>query len=262
MRFCFILASITGREKLLNAFIEAAKSSKYKDCDFYLYFQNTTGEEPGFDAGFFRGIIWSSERDGCCLPRMRLLEAYPDYDFWIIVDDDVEFCGGEDYEAIMRFLNKNPTAGICIGDYGNNRKNYESRLKKAKRVFEVKNIAFVEGGQVISRKIRKLLLEQVPMDKLTYDAYNITAYVNGYTNYKYYGSVCLHKLTNGTQGYVYVQRHSAEFKQFYEQWIAPCTINAKGQQMLPEDESWLTEEARKLHEENERRLNNGGNTKT
>ena len=260
MKFCFILASISGREHLLREFIASAKISKYKDCDFYLYFQKTGAEEPDFDRSFFRDIIWSSSRDGVCLPRMRLLEKYPDYDFWIIVDDDVEFLGLENFEPMMKFLQVTPDAGIVVGTHKNNKKYYEKAVQQKR--MEVKNISFIEGGAVISRKIRDLLLREIPMERIAYDGYSIITYVHGYTNYKYFGSVVLHKATNGNLGWVYVKRHESEFDGFFDKYICmrPDHMAKAGELSLPDDELDLTPKARELHRRNKEAIANGENS--
>ena len=115
MNFCFIMACITGREHLLNEFIKSAKTSKYKDADYYLYYQVLAGEEKtgNFDISFFKSVYISHKRDGACLPRMYWLHKLDKYDFYVIVDDDMEFLGKENYEPAMKFAIEHNDCG-CI----------------------------------------------------------------------------------------------------------------------------------------------------
>lgn len=113
--FCFILASITGREHLLNDFVNSVKNSKYNKNDFYLYFQNvaentSTGE---YDKSLFKNVYISNSRDGTCLPKMYWLHNLNNYDFYILIDDDMEFLGKEDYETAMGFVANVKECGIC-----------------------------------------------------------------------------------------------------------------------------------------------------
>ena len=245
--FCFILASVSTRQHLLNAFIDTAKKSKYKDADFYLFYQQISDDGISFDESFFKKVFKCEERMGVCYPRMFLLSAVEGYDYYIIVDDDIEFLGKEDYDTMMSFAEKMEDCGLICGEYKARRKLYEDAVP-GDNIYE-KNIQFIEGGAVIKKSIRDLLLKEIPLRKLSYDGFCITTYINGYTNYKYDGSIVLHKLTNGKQGFVYVAKHSDEFESMFESYIKQTHYD-DGYLKLPKKVSDLTDEAIELHERN------------
>lgn len=149
MRFCFIIASITGRESLLNKFIETAKKSKYKDSDYYLYFQDLDGSAE-FDRSFFKNVYISNSRDGVCLSRMYWLHKLSDYDFYIIIDDDMEFLGKEDFDPMMLFAEHVPNCGLVCADCRRTLKLYDAF--EPDRVFKVENVQWIYGGTVIKKK--------------------------------------------------------------------------------------------------------------
>lgn len=248
MRYCFIMASLSTRTHLLNKFIDSAKKSKYKDADYYLYFQNITGEEPNFDTSFFKDIKYSATRDGVFYPRAYWLHNLDDYDFYIIIDDDMEFLGKENFEEMMDFASHFPHCGLVCGEYKNRLDLYEKAEKK--NDFKEQNIQFLEGGGIIKKEIRDLFCKVIPFEKLSYDAFCIVTYINGYTNYKCYSSIVLHKLTNGNQGFVYVKRHSSEYKEWFEKYIKQTHYEHNGELRLPLKESDLTDEAIMLHNKN------------
>lgn len=245
MRFCFLSACITGREHLLNKFIESARNSKYSDCDYYLYYQDvdSNGKKAEFDQSFFKDVYVSNSRDGACLPRMYWLDKLDDYDYYIIIDDDMEFLGKENFEPAMAFAGNVESCGVCCTSCCRTKKDYYNSVLKKK--FTAQNIQWVAGGQIIKRSVRELLLEEIPMEPLTYDGFSFVTYLAGYTNYHYWGSVTLH-VAGQKNGVEYVYRNSEELTPHFEQYILK-THDDNGKMILPHKESDLTEEAREIH---------------
>lgn len=247
MSYCFLVASLTGREHLLNKFIESAKKSKYKDADYYLYFQQIGLESKGdFDKSFFKDIYVSHTRDGVCLSRMYWLHRLDNYDFYIIVDDDMEFLGKEDFDTPMKFAGAISDCGLCSTECFRTIGYYDKSVQKHK--FVVENVQWIFGGTVIKKSIRDLLVREIDLNPYTYDGFCLVTYVHGYTNYKYLGSITLHK-AGAKNGVEYVYKNYKEFVPYFEKYIKN-PYDSRGRLKLPIRESELTEEARRLHEEN------------
>jgi len=246
-KYCFIMAGVSTRQHLLKKFIEAARNSKYKDSDYYIYYQQISDDPVEFDEAFFKKVFRDNRRMGVCFPRMFLLNKVKGYDFYIIVDDDMEFLGKEDFEAMMRFSEDVPCVGLVTGVHKRRFELYEKAIPK--NLFMEKNMQFFEGGCVIRKEIRDLLVREIPLERLSFDAFCITTFINGYTNYQYLGSIVLHKLTNGNQGFVYVATHSNEFKPYFEKYIRQTHYD-NGYLRLPQKVQDLTDEAIKLYEQN------------
>lgn len=247
MRFCFILASLTGREHLLNKFVDSVKTSKYRNADYYLYYQDVDGKKTGdVDISFFKDVYISHSRDGVCLPRMYWLHKLDGYDFYIIVDDDMEFLGGEDYEPVMAFSDKILDCGLCNTVCRRTIKDYNAYVPEMK--FEPHNLQWIGGGAVIKKKIRDLLVEEIDLKPYTYDGFSLVTYLNGYSNYRYRGSVVLHK-AGEKNGFAYIRKHIDENIPFFEKYITD-PFKKDGKLTLPTKEGDLTEAARMLHNVN------------
>lgn len=246
-KYCFIMASVSTRQHLLKKFIESARASKYKDADYYIYYQQISDDPIEFDEAFFKKVFKGNKRMGVCFPRMFLLNKVQGYDFYIIVDDDMEFLGKEDYESMMAFSESMSHCGLVCCEYKSRVEFYNKA--KPKNEFIQKDMQFIEGGTVVKKSIRDLLVEQIPLKRFAYDGFCIITFINGYTNYKYLGSISLHKLTNGNQGFVYVRKHSEEFDSLFEQYIVETNYD-DGDLKLPTKIDDLTDEAIEMHERN------------
>lgn len=248
MSFCFIMASVTGREHMLNDFIKSAKASKYADCEYYLYFQDIDGAKKtgAVDYSFFADVHTSKTRDGVCLPRMFWLHELDNYDFYIVIDDDMEFLGKEDYESMMNFAGSIRECGLCCSDCRRTLKLYnEFPIEK---VFKKNNLEWISGGAVIKKEVRDLLVREIDLKPYTYDAFCLVTYINGYTNYQYQGSCSLHK-AGQKDGFAYTRKNSDQFVTKFEKYIID-PFKKNGKLTLPYRESELTEEARVLHQKN------------
>lgn len=105
-----------------------------------------------------------------------------------------------------------------------------------------------ERGQVFTKKIKNLLVDSLDLKPYSYDGFSIITYLNGYTNYKYKGSLSLHK-AGAKNGFSYMRKHVNESIPLLEKYIVD-PFKKQGKLTLPVRESDLTEEARMLHEKN------------
>ena len=106
---------------------------------------------------------------------------------------------------------------------------------------------YINGGLVLKREIRDLLVKEIDLKPYACDYFHIITYIHGYTNYQYLGSVVYHKVGR-KKGFEYVRKNYSEFLPFFEKYIN-SPIEENGKLALPFSVSGLTEEAQKLHEE-------------
>jgi len=59
----------------------------------------TDGDYLGFGREWSVPLIWSEEREGVGLSKNRVLERYPDYDYYFFLEDDVELADGTVFPA-------------------------------------------------------------------------------------------------------------------------------------------------------------------
>ena len=181
------MASVSTRQHLLNNFIDSARKSKYCNAEYYLYYQQISNDPISFDRTFFKCIHYSQQRDGVCLSRMYWLHILDNYDFYIIVDDDMESLGKEDFETMMNFSAATNDCGLICGEYKNRRMFFDKAVPRNQIV--VMNMQFIEGGTVIKKSIRDLLIKEIPLKRFAFDTFCITTFISGFTNYQYCGSI-------------------------------------------------------------------------
>jgi hypothetical protein len=163
----------------------------------------------------------------------------------VIIDDDMEFLGKEDYETAMEFSQTHEDCG-CIDTISHRiLKHYNNAVPK--KEFRVHNMQYINGGLVLKKEIRDLLVREIALKPYSCDYFHIITYIHGYTNYQYLGSVVLHK-AGRKEGFEYVKKNSGEFIPFFENYIDDI-YDKNGRLDLPLSVTRLTKEAQRLHEE-------------
>lgn len=194
-KICFILASSDDRLFLLNQCIECAKNSRYSDCDFYLYYQGKQRND--FDVSFFSGIIWDDNLRGVFTPRYELMKRFClQYDYTILIDDDLFLRRDTSFENSIRFLQIEPKAGaISILHNTNTLRNEIRCVSGTKQYF---NIC---GGMVFPKKSIKIILDYFKDKEQDYteDVVWLLLYVKGYDLYKDFSSASMHTANRKTK---------------------------------------------------------------
>lgn len=197
MNVCFIVAGMDKRIPFLNECIEAFRKSRYSDCDIYLYFQ---GEKFSDIQGseIFTDIVIDREARGVFTPRYELLKRYgKDYDYVIIIDDDLFIQDETDYYATIRFMQKFKNVGCsCIT---HSRRAVCNRIEIIKNGREYFNIA---GGLILSNQAVREILEYFA-DKerdYTFDCVWILLWIKGYDLAKDFRSWAKHTAARKVNG--------------------------------------------------------------
>ena len=186
---CFILASSDDRIHLLNKCVRCIKNSMYAQSDVYLYYQGTNIEAVE-DKHFFKSIIVDDRLRGVFIPRYELMRRFClDYDFTILIDDDLFMYPYTSYENCMDFLEFNQSAGCCcISMHGQKIKNV------IKCVSDTKEDYNVFGGMVFPKRSIKCILEYFEDKAIEYseDMVWLLLYVKGFDLYRDYSSKAIH----------------------------------------------------------------------
>ena len=193
---CFIIASSDDRVHLLKKCIDCAKKSRYSDCDFFLYFQ---GKNRDFDISFFSEIIWDNQLRGVFTPRYELMKRYGrNYDYIIIIDDDLFLNPNTSYENSIAFCGANNHVGAVALTHTKNAVKNEIRCVSG--TSEYFNVC---GGLVLPKRSVNLILEYFKDKEKDYteDVFWLLLYVKGFELYKDYTSYSTHianrKTVNG-----------------------------------------------------------------
>jgi len=185
--------------------------------------------------------------------RINLLEKYgSSYDVICNLDDDMELLLVTNYDpACERVLE--PDVGVVSCNWVK----HENGLIKKKPVDEwiKQSIVNMSGGLLMGQKVTEILLDS-PIKPYAFDDIQIglMAYIHGLTNYRYKGSILIHRImSKGGHMQLYKMMHLA----FPDPKL--CTTYPSKEHYDKYDNNWLmvvpanlTPYAHQLHKENKR----------
>lgn len=194
MNVCFIVASMDKRIGFLERCIKCFAESKYAEYDIYCYFQghlwdSVQGRE------IFKEVVIDPNPRGVFTPRYELMKRYgKDYDYVIIIDDDLFIQPETDYFGMIDFMRKfrNVGAMCCL--------NVKAHIKNRVDIVGQNDCFNVLGGMVFSRAAIQTILDYFA-DKekdYTFDCVWLLLWIKGYDLAKDFRSFAVHK-TAGTQ---------------------------------------------------------------
>ena len=192
MKKTFIIISVSDRIEQLNDLVRSIMALDFADYDLALFFQDYEGdrikelEHPER----FSKIIVTGEKVGCHAARVMLLREVRS-DIYINLDDDMLLTKYTRYDkAIEKALQ--PHVGFVLTNWARTPKLLKEKIPKMSDTFRPQIMCYQGGGMIYSDKIAELI-RPLPAQKFMFDdLWAMTAYINGYTNYYYYGSLALH----------------------------------------------------------------------
>ena len=188
---CIILASSDDRMHLLKKCVECLKKSRYKDTDTYLFFQGNEDCISEEYRSFFKGILWDKKLRGVFTPRYELMKKFClEYEFTILIDDDLFMNESTSYERCMRFCEFQKRAGAVALTHS--KENVKNQIRCVSGTSEYFNVC---GGLVFPRESIKTIIEYFKDKERDYteDVVWLLLYVKGYDLYKDYSSYASHK---------------------------------------------------------------------
>ena len=192
MRTTFVIVSVSDRVEQLNSLIESIlKFRKFDEYDICLCYQDYLGNADKIKyKDRYAHIFVKPEKMGCNGARVYLLQQIK-YDVYINLDDDMELIEQTNYEkAIEKALQ--PDVGFVLTDWCRARSMLQKKLDNMSDTFHKQIMVYQGGGMVYTEK-NAALIRELPVEKTMFDdIWCITTYINGYTNYRYRGSVALH----------------------------------------------------------------------
>ena len=192
MKKTFIIISVSDRIKQLNALVQSIINHGFTDYDIALYFQDYEGNRINEleHREMFSKIIVVGEKVGCHAARVNLLREVKS-DIYINLDDDMLLTPYTHYEkAIEKALE--PGTGFVLTNWARTPKLLLAKVPNMSEKFRPQIMCYQGGGMVYSDKIAELI-RPLPAKKFMFDdLWPMTAYINGYTNYAYAGSLALH----------------------------------------------------------------------
>ena len=189
----FIIVSVSDRVQELNALVDSIIALGFDDYRIALYLQGPEGR-----AGEIRNrerysqIIVVPEKEGCHAARVHLLRKVKS-DIYINLDDDMLLTKYTRYDgAIAKALERG--TGFVLTNWARTEKLLLAKVPKMREAFIPQIMCYQGGGMVYADKIAEIV-RRLPAEKFRYDdLWPLSAYINGYTNYAYKGSLAIHMI--------------------------------------------------------------------
>lgn len=216
MRGTFVIISVSDRLQELNDLLQMlAADSRWASLDISILFQDPAGvaDRIVLPCPTKTKLFVEPEKLGCHGARVLLLRKIR-YDFYINLDDDMEIGRYANYwPAVTKALE--PETGFVMTNWARTPALLEKKVPMLQAVldaaavdadeaFDKQIMLYNGGGMVYAEKIAALMRDLEPV-KTAFDcAWPITSYVNGYTNYRYLGSLAVHRVcgTGGMQTFM------------------------------------------------------------
>lgn len=220
MRYCFIVACSDDRNHLLKRFIDSFKKNKlYSNADVFLYYQGQNLPKEAED--FFKDIVISPILRGVFTPRYELFKRFcMNYEFTILLDDDLFLYPDTSYEKAMAFLDFNENAGCCCIS------RHIAPLKNEIKCISSKMGYYnVSGGMVFPKRAIKVILDYFKdkEDDYTEDVFWLLLYVKGFDLYQDFSSRAIHlynqKDKNGNRTGFNKMRMTKPHKPILSEWF-------------------------------------------
>lgn len=248
-RITFVIVSVSDRVNELNHLVESImKFPKFRDYDLCLCYQDYMGNADEIKyKERYATILIEPEKMGCNGARVHLLNHIK-YDYYINLDDDMELVEQTDYtKAIMKASEAG--TGFVLTNWARSRKILESKIPKMADKFVKQTMVYQGGGMVYSDKIANLI-RKIPVKKTMFDdIWCITTYINGYTNYRYLGSLALHFICSTGGMRTFMREEQPELAA--TEYINYRKGKREGEWLIPLD-SDINDWARFLHERNKK----------
>jgi hypothetical protein len=199
--------------------------------------------------------VVQDEKEAPYVLRVRTMCLHEDVDVWCNCDDDMEFLPGEtDYsEAVARVLE--PHTGVVSANWIRS-EGFRQRAVFKKGSFVGQAIVNMAGGQLYARKIVRLLAAQ-PLVPYMFDDVQVglAAYVAGYDNYRYQGSLLIHRILmpGGLKVYFNTRTLPKPNPRLVTLRSSKKVYVVDNNYLMPVDDD-LTPYARLLHDRNHARL--------
>lgn len=139
------------------------------------------------------GIIWENKRMPPWIARTNILKKYR-ADIWCNADDDMEWTEHTHIQPILDKLNLSST-GMISANWARAESLMAKKVAKLEDKFIKQPIVFTGGGMFFRNELAQLLLKDEIVPWFADDFHMaLTAYLNGYDNYRYLGSLALHRI--------------------------------------------------------------------
>lgn len=245
MNKALVIISVSDRVDDLNKLVRSIRSREYfDDYDLCLCYQDYMGNSEQIEnPEQYATLLVEPEKMGCNGARIHLLN-HIEYDVYVNLDDDMLMTDFTNYEPAIE-LAMEETTGFVLTNWARSEKILNTKIPNMKDEFVKQVMIYQGGGMIYSNKIAEIIRELPIMKTVFDDVWPITAYVNGYVNYRYLGSLTLH-FTLGDGGMQTFMREETDLQHSAEDYINYRKGKREGEWLIPMD-SDINDKAHMLH---------------
>ena len=245
---------IDGFKCLINSL------SRYFDCGWRAcaIAQGYNEEQKQDMAAFLKDkpcdIFYFSDYIGAHSAKVYGLENVKS-DIWCSLDDDMEIIEKTDYEAVAETLDKEKSYGFISCNWARTMALADKKVAENKYIKQ--KLVYTGGGLLFRDDIAEIIRGIPNRDYLFDDClWAMYAYINGYENYRFMGSVTVHRICTkgGRRAWIGLEANRA---------LPPCDLlnarKCKDVKSFGENNSYficldkdLTQKARELHKVNKK----------
>ena len=190
----FILPSVSDRIEHLNRMIYSIRQSPYKDWAIAVYYQDNLNNAHLVEKRLLDHFIVVPERIGVGKARLNLLMEIPRYRYYGHIDDDMYLLPQTNYLPMLDFLDANPHVAHVMSKWARYEKAIPKLVMGMTHAFYKQILMYTGGGQWYRDDVSELYRKPYNIGKKDDETiWTLIAYLAGYENYVYAGSVALHK---------------------------------------------------------------------
>ncbi|MDR2170574.1 MAG: hypothetical protein LBP59_10565 [Planctomycetaceae bacterium] len=192
MRKCFIIISVSDRFEYLNALLNQIRESQYKDWSIALLYQDYLNNVDQVRKDLVDEFFVEPIRLGCNKARIMLLQKVKSYDVYCNLDDDIELTQWTRFDPVVAMIVQNYGVGFVLTNWA---RTYEQVVQKSANMvhrFDPQILLYQGGGMLYNDTVAELM-RKLPLVETVFDeGWSLTSYLQGYTNYRYSGSLSVH----------------------------------------------------------------------
>lgn len=257
MRVSFIIISVEERIPDLDNLLASIESRpQFDGYDINIMYQGDSKriEELKHNSRI-TNLFVSPERMGCHNARLELLQTirHIPYDAFINLDDDMELMDVTNYAPCIKKVLEDKGCGFIITNWARTRNLAIEKIPKMRHEFKKQIMCYNGGGMVYNEAIAELMRE-LPRAKATFDnAWPLTAYINGYTNYRYMNSIAIHRVctTGGMNTFMRANKPVLMMHEFID-FKAARRQNGSGMDYLIPLDKDVNQKAHEMHKINKK----------
>lgn len=247
-RKAFVIVTISSRVESLNLLLKTIEQyvPDYDDWDICVYMQDNLGVKDQVDTSRITKLIVVDKLMGCNAARIALLKRIQ-YDIYCNLDDDIELTEYTHYEpAIQKCMQRG--TGFVLTNWARTEELLMKKVPNMEDTFVKQALIYQGGGMLYTDEIASLVRTLPDTPTVFDEGWPLIAYINGYVNYRYLGSLAIHRVcTKGGMNEWYKSVDYSQLPNLFPQYIN-YEKSERGEWHIPLDRN-LTPLARKLHAE-------------